>query len=206
MNKQPSINRHQSTGMKFAGWSLVPALSIALGWTHPGVAQSLLIEQATRVGQINDQRPITDGPAIATDATPSPERFTLPSLWWQQQQQGEAINSRLIDSWRAYDDPAHPRHVDVIVNGQIWPLLSYLEQYAFITQFGESAKSYGYQLRIFTGERLVGLHVCDFVDDINGNRQSEHGPEGTSPETLAPECLVNLDYFGQGAIRGGRQR
>ena len=99
----------------------------------------------------------------------------------------------MIDSWRAYDDAEESgkpiRHVDVVVNGQIWPLLTYLERYTVITQFGERAQSYGYQLRVFTGNRLVGLHVCDFTTDLSN-----------------PRCAVELNYLGQGAIRGGRQR
>ncbi len=175
-----------------------------LGSAHP--AQSSLVEQSDTLREINGQRPIMDDvPAIASDATPSAERFTMPSLWWQQRQQGEAVKSlRLIDSWRAYNDPMNPSHVDVVVNGQIWPLLSYLQQYAFITQFGESAKSYGYQLRIFTGERLIGLHVCDFTAVIN--RQTDNATEIASPPSVSQPCLVELDYFGQGAIRGGGQR
>ena len=190
--------------MKFAQWSVIPAVCMALISARPGVAQSLT-EQANVVRQINNQRPIINEPAIATDATPSAEAFTIPSLWWQQQQQGEAINRRLINSWRAYDDTISPTsHVDVVVNGQIWPLLSYLEQYAFITQFGESAKSYGYQLRIFTGERLVGLHVCDFTSEAN--RPTDNTSHSMTAQPVTPNCTVDLDYFGQGAIRGGRQR
>ena len=190
--------------MKFAPWSVIPAVCMVFISARPGIAQSL-VEQANRVRQINSQRPTVDIPAVATDATPSAEAFTIPSLWWQEQQQGEAINGRLIDSWRAYDDTVSPTsYVDVIVNGQIWPVLSYLEQYAFITQFGESSKSYGYQLRIFTGERLVGLHVCDFPSATN--QSTDNTSNSTTALPVTPNCIVDLDYFGQGAIRGGRQR
>lgn len=195
----------QLSMMKLAPWSVLTAVCMVLGSAHPGIAQSVLIEQANTVRELNGQRPVIDATAVATDATPSAAGFTIPSLWWQQRQQGEAIKSfRLIDSWRAYEDPMQPHHVDVVVNGQIWPLLSYLQQYAFITQFGESAKSYGYQLRIFTGERLIGLHVCDFADGIN--RQTNNATEIDVRPALSPQCLVELDYFGQGAIRGGGQR
>ncbi|MEL7507933.1 MAG: hypothetical protein AAFN42_11435 [Cyanobacteria bacterium J06554_1] len=190
--------------MKFAPWSAIPAVCMALISARPGVAQSLT-EQANRVRQINSQRPTADIPTVATDATPSAEAFTIPSLWWQEQQQGEAINGRLIDSWRAYDATVSPTsYVDVIVNGQIWPVLSYLEQYAFITQFGESAKSYGYQLRVFTGERLVGLHVCDFTSAIN--QPTDNASDSMTALPAIPNCIVDLDYFGQGAIRGGGRR
>lgn len=177
--------------MNLTQWSVISILSILLSGA-PVLAQSLR-EQVISVSQINDQQPITEIPATAAASTPSEQEFTIPSLWWRQHQQSEAINRRLIDDWYAYDDQAGSiSHVDVVVNGQIWPLLSYLEQYAFITQFGESAQSYGYQLRVFTGNRLVGLHVCDFGTGLSS-------PDGSA--TLSP-CAVELDYLGQGSIRG----
>lgn len=168
--------------------------------------QVLLAGKIEAMCQLNGQRPRIDDGAIAADDNPSPEEFTMPSLWWQEQQVGDAINMRLIDSWQAYTDTVSIdtgrtiAHVDVVVNGQIWPLLNYLERYSILTQFGESAKAYGYQLRIFTGNRLVGLHVCDFTEGF-----SAHVNQGAA-DTANPTCLVELNYFGQGAIRGGRQR
>lgn len=179
-------------------WSITAFLSILL--SGQAVLAQTLAEQVAAVGLINDRKLITDTAATATASEPSAINFSIPSLWWQQQQQGEAINRRLIDNWHAYDRTISPiPHVDVEVNGQIWPLLNYLEQYAFITQFGESAKSYGYQLRIFMGNRLVGLHVCDFSAV---NRTSESDIIQENP----PRCHVELDYLGQGSIRGGGQR
>ncbi len=162
---------------------------------HRPSSQLLLAAKLEAICRLNDQQPRTDDSAIATDDNPSPDHFTVPSLWWHEQQVGEAINSRLIDSWRAYDNTINTKtgqaisHVDVVINSQLWPLLNYLERYSLITQFGESAQSYGYQLRIFTGNRLVGLQVCDFANDSS-----------------TPTCVVELNYFGQGAIRGGRRR
>ncbi len=172
--------------------------TIATG-EHQPTLQTLLEEQVEAMCQLNNQQPRTDDGAIATDDNPSPEYFTIPSLWWQERQVGEAINDRLIDGWSAYgstnnEDP--PPHVDVVVNNQIWPILNYLERYSLIAQFGESAKDYGYQLRIFAGNRLVGLQVCDFTEvTITADDESS-----------TPACIVDLNYFGQGAIRGGRPR
>lgn len=184
--------------MNFARWFEIALIGVCLSG-RAAEAQSLA-EQVDTVRQLNDQKPTTVEPPLATADAPSDQDFTIPSLWWQQQQQGDAISQRLIDTWRAYDSSVSAvPHVDVLVNGQIWPLLNYLEQYAFITQFGESAKSYGYHLRIFTGDRLVGLHVCDFFG-IATNQVVD--------SALAEElnCIVELDYFGQGAIQGGRRR
>ena len=180
-------------------WSVTAGLSILLSG-QVAFAQTLE-EQVAAVGLINDRQLITDTAATATAAEPSAYDFSTPSLWWQQQQQGEAINRRLIDNWHAYDGTisAIP-HVDVEVNSQIWPLLNYLEQYAFITQFGESAKSYGYQLRIFMGNRLVGLHVCDFAAADGASAADVYSQENL------PRCHVELDYLGQGSIRGGGRR
>lgn len=162
--------------------------------------QAKLAEQIEAMCQLNNQQPRTDDGAIATDDNPSPEHFTIPSLWWQERQIGDAINDRLIDSWSAYGNSGHnddpPPHVDVVVNNQIWPILNYLERYSMIAQFGESAKDYGYQLRIFAGNQLVGLQVCDFTE------VTMTADDGAS----TPTCIVELNYFGQGAIRGGRPR
>ncbi|MEM7793814.1 MAG: hypothetical protein AAF579_05085 [Cyanobacteria bacterium P01_C01_bin.118] len=176
-------------------WSAISAMCLALiSFYGSGVQAQSLRTQTETVQAINGQLPVTADAVIATDSTPSAQNFTVPSLWWQQQQQGDAIHPRLIESWRAYDTTVSPtNHVDVIVDGQIWPVLSYLEQYTFITQFGESAKSYNYQLRVFTGQRLVGLHVCNFFT-------------ANITEDEPPACRVELDYFGQGAIRGRPQR
>ncbi len=187
--------------MKLTNWIALPILGTCL-FSTVAVAQSLS-DQVDTVLQLNEQQPTALIVPSATADTPSDQDFTTPSLWWQEQQQGDAISQRLIDTWKAYDSSVSDiPHVDVLVNGQIWPLLNYLEQYAFITQFGESAKAYGYQLRIFTGERLVGLHVCDFLE--TGSLSSDSHSNSVSLAEAA--CMVELDYFGQGAIRGGRRR
>lgn len=175
-------------------------------------SQVLLSEEIEAMCNLNDQQPRTDDGAIATSSNPSPRYFTAPSLWWQQRQVGHLVRSdRLIESWRAYPntgtdteadaDIAHASlaHVDVVINSQIWQLLNYLERYSLISQFGESAKSYGYQLRLFTDNRLVGLQVCDFSDAVSNPSDSSTTavPSGTHPP-----CAIELNYFGQGTIRG----
>ncbi|MEO0868497.1 MAG: hypothetical protein AAFY17_08620 [Cyanobacteria bacterium J06642_11] len=186
------------------------AVTGILGSGTTALAQSLS-DQVDIVRGINNGQPITDQAPLATADEPSAHTFTMPSLWWQQQRQGDAINQRLIDGWAAYDNSMSAvAHVDVTVNGQIWPLLSYLEQYAFITQFGESAKFYGYQLRIFTGNRLVGMHVCDLVAvntlAADGVEYDSDLHSAEMPDRLIACVVTELDYFGQGAIRGGRRR
>ena len=178
--------------------------------------QALLKNQIQAICLINEVQPRTDEGAIASDEQPSPENFTIPSLWWSQRQLGDAINERLIDSWRAYntsDRTEHDlefsshntSHVDVVVNGQLWPSLNYLERYHLINQLGQSAKDYRYQLRVFIGNRPVGLQVCDFDGDIVRPIPLEN-PVAPDEVELTPVCAVVLNYFDQGAIRGGRQR
>ena len=174
-------------------------------------SQVLLSEEIEAMCNLNNQQPRTDDGAIATNSNPSPRYFTAPSLWWQQRQVGRLVRSdRLIESWRAYPntgadadidiDHASLAHVDVVVNNQIWQLLNYLERYSLINQFGESAKSYGYQLRLFTDNRLVGLQVCDFSNTASNpsNSSTTTVPSGAAPLS----CAIELNYFGQGTIRG----
>lgn len=188
-----------------ARWIAIASLGTTL-CSGGALAQSLSEDFISEVRQINNAQPITNITPSATADTPSAQGFTIPSLWWQQRQQGKTFNPRLIDTWRAYDHSiSEIAHVDVVVNGQIWPLLDYLEQYEFITKFGESAKSYGYQLRIFTGSRLVGLHVCQFSETPLSNSETPTNNDATVQHSTET-CLVELDYFGQGAIRGGRRR
>jgi hypothetical protein len=178
-------------------------------------SQALLREQVIAICLLNGEQPRTDEGAISTDQTPSPENFSVPSLWWPQQQLGDAINERLVDSWRAYANSANnlnnatPEidvpHVDVVINGQLWPSLNYLERYSLMSQFGQSAQDYDYQLRVFTGNRPVGLQVCDFHGDIVSPIPLED-PTKPGEIILKPVCAIVLNYFDQGAIRGGRQR
>ncbi|WP_031294766.1 hypothetical protein [Leptolyngbya sp. Heron Island J] len=182
----------------------------------PSSQQALLKGQIQAICLINEVQPRTDEGAIASDEQPSPETFTIPSLWWPQIQVGDAINERLIDSWRAYDNSGNTdqsreipsnnaSHVDVVVNGQLWPSLNYLERYSLMNQLGQSAKDYRYQLRIFIGNRPVGLQVCDFDGDIVSPIPLE-SPTVPDEVVLTPVCAVVLNYFDPGAIRGSRQR
>ena len=148
------------------------------------------------------------GDALATGLAVTSETLsdtgtTNPSLWWQKYKASEIgpLNGRsMVNGWVAHYRPGDQQHhVDVAVNGQIWNLLNYLEQYAFITQFGEAAKAYGYHLRVFNGSSLVGGYVCDF------NQTLDFGEDGTIPnEQLSGiACTVGaLDYLGQSAISG----
>ncbi|MBE9076617.1 hypothetical protein IQ241_04785 [Romeria aff. gracilis LEGE 07310] len=140
------------------------------------------------------------GETIVTEATLSPIHPTTPSLWWVRDQVGMIWGSdRLVENWIAYaeKDTDLPAYVDVIVNRQIWDLLNYLERYAFINQFGTTAKSYGYSLRVFSNEQLSGAYVCDFSGVQVGQDE-----DAIADLRLAAPCSVSLNYFGRGGIRG----
>ena len=125
------------------------------------------------------------GVLVASSEQLSQTEISRPSLSWIQDQVGRRYGSdRLVVQWQAYQVVAKSAaYVDVIVDEQIWELLSYFERYAFISQFGTTAKQYGYHLRVFhTGDllnyrdqqdsgssRLVllrGAHVCNFANVV----------------------------------------
>lgn len=141
-----------------------------------------------------------------TSETLSDTDMTAPSLWWQQDKASEIgpLNGRsMVTGWVAHYRPADQQHhVDVAINGQIWNLLNYLEQYAFITQFGQAAKAYGYHLRVFNGSRLVGGYICGFDQTLTFS-QYETIP---ADDLNSIACTVELDYLGRGAISGRSSR
>jgi hypothetical protein len=90
---------------------------------------------------------------------PSQTEMTEPSLWWAQQQFGAG----LIESWRAYTGVGGQRRVEVVLNQQAWNRSSYLQQYSFMTQFGSSARAFGYSTWLLTAQgEALGQYICDF--------------------------------------------
>ncbi len=97
---------------------------------------------------------------ITTANTISQTGVTIPSLWWVNEQFGY----KLVENWLAY-----PRNgdetgtVDLIVNRQIWSLLDYLQRYEFLNHFGQVARDYGYNVRVFTPQQtLLGGYTCTY--------------------------------------------
>jgi hypothetical protein len=151
-----------------------------------------------------ERMPLNFAPAPGTSAitheTLSDRSFTEPSLWWQQDQVSPRLGGeRLVVGWTAYPVvPILPGEalMDISINGQIWNLLNYLEQYSLVNQFGQTAQAYGYQLRFFVNGSLTGAYICDFSQTV----AIATPPDLNSPE-MSP-CLVSLDYRGRGGIRG----
>ncbi|MDY7016074.1 MAG: hypothetical protein SVX43_21250 [Cyanobacteriota bacterium] len=103
-----------------------------------------------------DERGLPARPGLVTAYTFSQDEMTLPSLWWAQEQFGEG---KLLANWIAR--PSEKR-IDLIVNWQLWSVLSYVERYSFVHHFGTVARQYGYQLKVFNQRReCLALYTCD---------------------------------------------
>lgn len=124
-------------------------------------------------------------PSIVTPDRISQTGLTPPSLWWTEEQ----FNQVPLSYWLAYaGSPTEPRRVDLVVDQQSWNNSNYLQRYAFMNQYGTTAKEFGYSMRVFDlrGE-LLGAHLCEF--------------EPTTPNLDAP-CSIFLNSYGRGAFRG----
>lgn len=169
-----------------------------------------LLMDVEQIPQVPESKNLAEGnpeaTPLVTDDSLSVFRATTPSLWWQERQTGNWIGtSRLVTSWAAYDQIGGQTgeslsHIDLNINGQIWNLLNYLEQYAMIHQFGQTAKSFGYQLRLFNGNTLAGGYICNFSGITEQSFTREATLNFDVLETVP--CRVSLDYLGRGGIRG----
>lgn len=133
---------------------------------------------------------IVDGSLSSDSRRASPTSMTLPSLWWNRDSLTSHLGGRrLVESWISYQiEDSGTTVVDVMVNPQMWSVLTYNERYAVLNQFGTAARYFGHNLRFFQGNarnsRMVGLYACDFVD--------QPGLPLTS-ENSVYTCSANLD-------------
>jgi hypothetical protein len=165
--------------------------------------------------------PANTPPGLVTAASISLTNLTIPSLWWLQAQTAddEAYGSKLLANWLAYPSNGNrPGRVDLVVNRQFWSLLDYLDRYAFIHLFGEAARDYGYNVRVFDGQAtLLGASTCDFstvnIDALQSSQLSRApntadrlapNPIAASPlqPTEAIACSILLDSSGKAGLRG----
>lgn len=139
-----------------------------------------------------------------TAADPSPVDLTLPSLWWNRDQIIPRWGAyRLVDDWIAFHSSttvegtasAGLKVVDVRVDRQYWDRLSDralrldARQYSLLNQWGTTASSFGYQLRLYRAGRIVGIYACDF---------SNHPELITPPVSEIPlDELNDLGCFAQ---------
>ncbi|RMH77620.1 MAG: hypothetical protein D6680_04580 [Cyanobacteria bacterium J007] len=103
----------------------------------------------------------SDSSIPITSSNISQSGLTIPSLWWAREQFG----GKLLENWLAYPgENGGGGRVDLVVNRQIWSLRDYLERYQFVNHFGQSAKDYGYNTRVFNRQkRLLAAYTCDFT-------------------------------------------
>ncbi|GCL41951.1 hypothetical protein NIES80_16500 [Dolichospermum planctonicum] len=115
---------------------------------------------------------------IITSKTIHPQKLTIPSLWWSQ----ENSENKLLDNWIVYPaSQSEPPRVDLIVNQQVWILLDYLEQYVFVNRLGSLTSKSGYNIRVFDYQKeLLAAYTCNFTQtpvscSIQMNNQSKFG-------------------------------
>lgn len=129
----------------------------------------------------------------------SPDTMTLPSLWWNRDSLTPRLGgNRLVQSWVSYQIQNSPtRVIDVMVNAQIWSVLTYTERYAVLNQFGTAAKSFGYDLRLFRGNarnsRMLGLYVCEVNSGQSDlSTSAVFDSVGTCTANLDPTTIAQL--------------
>ncbi len=119
---------------------------------------------------------------VITASNISQKQLTIPSLWWAKEQFG----GKLLDNWLAYPATGSrtPR-IDLIVNRQIWSLLDYVERYEFVNNFGNVARDYGYNVRVFNYQQeLLATYTCNF---------------NIQPRSCS---MADLDALGKASVRG----
>jgi hypothetical protein len=119
---------------------------------------------------------------VVTANTITQSELAVPSLWWAK----DNSENKLLDNWIAYPpSEGKSARVDLIVNQQIWSLLDYLERYDFVNRLGNTARSYGYNVRVFNYQQeLLGTYTCSFTPSpascrINMNAQNRFGMRRT---------------------------
>ncbi|WP_299491641.1 hypothetical protein [Acaryochloris sp. IP29b_bin.137] len=149
----------------------------------------------TALQQLLERRP--KGP-IVTENTPSQQGFTVPSLWWTNQQFGE----KLVLDWQAYGiDQVGTQQISVIVRPELWTRYSYYERYAFVLKFGTDASHFGYQLFVQDAQDLLlGAYTCKFTEGDPSyrsgslNAQSRIIPGDVNRKPLPCSLWLNPNY------------
>lgn len=96
---------------------------------------------------------------VVTANTISQTGVTLPSLWWAKERLAP-FEGKLIANWIANQDK---KHINLVVNDQLWSLLDYIERYSFINEFGAVAREYNYNLSISTQQQdCLATYTCNF--------------------------------------------
>ena len=134
-----------------------------------------------------DRPPDLFDEAIIRPDTVSQDHPTEPSLWWAAEQFGGS----LLNTWLAYPED---QRIDLVINPQFWTPLDYLERYQFVYQMGVVARSYRYNLRVFSRQqpqRLLAAYTCQFQTPlircrVDIERGGTSGLGRLRSETLTP--------------------
>ncbi len=158
------------------------------------VCQLLVFPTATRPNADEFNQRIVDGSLSSDSRAASADAMTLPSLWWNRDSLTSQLGGRrLVQSWISYQikDSSTPV-VDVMVNPQMWSVLTYNERFAVLNQFGTAARDFNYNLRFFQGNarnyRLVGLYACEFTSPPQPSLESL-----SATTASVNSCSANLD-------------
>ncbi len=128
--------------------------SIDNSFCEPPLEAELLEKDAEQLAQLD----------IVTADTISQEQISVPSLWWAKEQ---FAKKKLLSNWIAHQNQ---RRIDLIVNRQLWSNLSDIERYAFVNKFGNVARRYQYNLRVFNQQqRCLAAYNCQFRSSEQGN-------------------------------------
>ncbi|MBP0005929.1 MAG: hypothetical protein J7642_19795 [Cyanobacteria bacterium SBC] len=117
---------------------------------------------------------VVDSDSVIRRDTISQTGLTEPSLWWAAEQFG----GKLLENWLAYPQK---RRIDLVVNRQLWSLLTYLERYQFVNRMGTIARSYRYNLRVLDRQQpdfILAAYTCHFqIDPVLCNVDLERGSQ-----------------------------
>lgn len=106
---------------------------------------------------------------IVTARSISQTGITNPSLWWTKEQFGDG---KLVVNWVARTTE---KKLDLVVNWQLWSVMSYIDRYSFINHFGTVAREYGYELRVFDQRtECLAIYTCE-------------------PNATVPQCEIDFD-------------
>ncbi len=155
--------------------SLVPPLAIAKTPVVPPPTNAPL-----ELSLLAPNAAVKNG--VITASNISQKQLTIPSIWWAKEQFG----GKLLDNWLAYPAKGNrTARIDLIVNRQIWSLLDYVERYEFVNNFGNVARDYGYNVRVFNYQQeLLATYTCNF---------------NVQPRLCS---MAALDALGKASVRG----
>lgn len=118
---------------------------IMIGKSFANPSQSVTCENIPLETQWLDPNNNPRDQGVITEQTISQSEISLPSLWWTKEQFDQQ-NGRFISNWLAYPEQ---QRIDLVINRQLWSLLTYLDQYQFVDKLGTVARGYDYNLRVF---------------------------------------------------------